>query len=496
MKRIIRLIGIIAIIVNCQLSIVNSQSLTPKVTPTSGGYTTGGGNSLSWTMGETHTLTLQGSSNILTQGQQQPEIDILTGTVSTAFCQGATLTVPYTAKGYFGTANVFTAQLSNSSGSFASPVSIGTYTGRISGNIPATIPSNTVSGNGYRIRVVSNASAYNGKDNGTNITINANPTTSSSVTTTIACYGNNGVITVAASGGTTPYSGTGTHSVVAGTYSYTVSDNNGCTSTTSTTITQPSASVTFTTVVTNNSSCTTVHTASISVTATGGTGTKTYSDNGGTSYQGASLFSSLATGTYTVKVKDANGCLSAASSIAVSTSSGITFTTAVVNATTCSTANGKITVTATGGAGVFNYSKDGGTTYQSSNIFNLMLAGTYSIKVKDPLGCYSSVTPVHVSANTGGCRTMEENSIASSNTFTVYPNPASDKITVMFSSDKVSNYTLKIVDISGRIIFNEGLNGGVGENQFELNLSTIAKGVYMILLESDNGIMQKKIIVE
>jgi len=39
-----------------------------------GGYYTGGGNSLSWTMGETFTTTLTAGNNKLTQGFQQPEI--------------------------------------------------------------------------------------------------------------------------------------------------------------------------------------------------------------------------------------------------------------------------------------------------------------------------------------------------------------------------------------------------------------------------------------
>ena len=53
-----------------------SQTLSPKVTPACGGYFTGGGNSLSWTMGETFTATLSSVNNKLTQGFQQPEISV------------------------------------------------------------------------------------------------------------------------------------------------------------------------------------------------------------------------------------------------------------------------------------------------------------------------------------------------------------------------------------------------------------------------------------
>ena len=55
----------------------------------------------------------------------------------------------------------------------------------------------------------------------------------------ILCAGSTTTITVGASGGTGPYNGTGSYIVTAGTYSYTVTDANGCTSTVSITIANP-----------------------------------------------------------------------------------------------------------------------------------------------------------------------------------------------------------------------------------------------------------------
>jgi subtilisin-like proprotein convertase family protein len=55
----------------------------------------------------------------------------------------------------------------------------------------------------------------------------------------ILCAGATTTITVGASGGTGPYTGTGTYVVTAGTYTYTVTDANGCTSTVLITIAEP-----------------------------------------------------------------------------------------------------------------------------------------------------------------------------------------------------------------------------------------------------------------
>lgn len=68
--KILIILLFIAIVPIC----TNAQTLSPSVTPSAGGYFTGGGNSLSWTMGETFNTTLQSGNKMLTQGFQQPYI--------------------------------------------------------------------------------------------------------------------------------------------------------------------------------------------------------------------------------------------------------------------------------------------------------------------------------------------------------------------------------------------------------------------------------------
>jgi hypothetical protein len=80
---------------------------------------------------------------------------VITGT---PFCIGMSsvaVPVPYHVSGAFGAGNVFTAQLSNSIGSFAIPIVIGTLTSTTTGTILANIPAGTPKGTGYLIRVVS-----------------------------------------------------------------------------------------------------------------------------------------------------------------------------------------------------------------------------------------------------------------------------------------------------------------------------------------------------
>ncbi|NVO01966.1 MAG: DUF2271 domain-containing protein [Bacteroidetes bacterium] len=100
-------------------------------------------------------------------------ITLTTSSLSSAtYCAGGAVSVPFTkGAGTIYNNNTWTAQLSDASGSFASPVTIGTLVGTAAGTISATIPAGTAAGTGYRIRVIGSQPATTGTDNGTNITI-------------------------------------------------------------------------------------------------------------------------------------------------------------------------------------------------------------------------------------------------------------------------------------------------------------------------------------
>jgi len=97
------------------------------------------------------------------------------------FCPGDQLQVNYTKTGVFNQggflvqANVFRAQLSDATGSFANPINIGSVTSNQSGSINATIPTNTPPGTGYRIRVIATNPSFVGTSNSFNITIGTTP---------------------------------------------------------------------------------------------------------------------------------------------------------------------------------------------------------------------------------------------------------------------------------------------------------------------------------
>ena len=86
---------------------------------------------------------------------------------------GAAVAVPFSIAGGFdfNSSNVFTAYLSDASGSFSNEIAIGTLEGTASDTIIAMIPAGMPSGSGYRIRVKASDPALISNDNGIDIQI-------------------------------------------------------------------------------------------------------------------------------------------------------------------------------------------------------------------------------------------------------------------------------------------------------------------------------------
>ncbi len=204
--------------------------------------------------------------------------------------------------------------------------------------------------------------------------------------TNVSCNGgNDGAATANPSGGAAPYSyswnngGTSQtiSSLTAGTYSVTVTDNNGCTATANVTVAQPSA---LSVVVTGTNPTSGNNDGTATATPAGGTATYSYNwSNGGTTQ----TITGLAAGTYNVTVTDANNC-TATGSITLTAGSGITCGTFVsTNVPVTIPSSGTPTVTSTSTINASGAIDD-------VNMLNLDISHTWIndliIKLKSPAG--------------------------------------------------------------------------------------------------------------
>src|SRR5205807_1199541 len=134
---------------------------------------------------------------------------------------------------------------------------------------------------------------------------------------------------------------------------------------------------------------------SITVTANGGTSPYQYSKDGGSTWQTSNYFSVLYAGTYTVKVKDNNSCTSSNYSVTITQPSAISFSFNPSNPSCCGCSNGSISlVSVSGGTPLYQYSKDGGSNWQTSSSFSGLVAGTYQVVIRDANYCYATIQNV------------------------------------------------------------------------------------------------------
>ncbi len=175
---------------------------------------------------------------------------------------------------------------------------------------------------------------------------------------------------------------TGGYTVSSGTHNLRVRNNSGCIPSITNNIivnlqpASPSASISASTITCFGTTGT--------LTAVGSGGILPYEfslNNVGGPFQTENIFSNVAAGTYFVVIKDANGCTGTTSNltitqplaIAASLSSG---------SIACKGGSTALTVIATGGIGTLEYSLNNTDIYQSSNIFNNVIAGIYTVKVR------------------------------------------------------------------------------------------------------------------
>ncbi len=328
---------------------------------------------------------------------------IINAITKISYCAGNTITVPFTVLDVFTAGNKFTVQLSNASGSFAAPVTIGTVTGTASGTINAVIPIGTIAGTGYRVRVVSDKPAIASFDNGADLVINsASPTpTNTALGTTTFCTGGsvvlrssmitdnqwyrNGVVITGAIEQTYTATTTGNYTVR--------NSENGCISAPSNTIAVTLTAPPTATIAYNGSPFCPVGTGAPTLTGKSGGIYSTTSDLAVNPSTGV-VNLAVPAGTYKIDytIPSAGGCPQVTTSTSIVIRQVISITTQPESESICTGATAKFTVVATGTGLTYQWRKGGvpisGATSATYTISNAVLtdAGIYSVQVKNACG--------------------------------------------------------------------------------------------------------------
>lgn len=346
---------------------------------------------LGYGQAEDYSLIIQGSGG-----------SPLVTSVPASLCQGSTVGVVFSANGVYNAGNIFTAQLSNASGSFANPVTLGTLSGTGNGSISATIPTGQTTGTGYRIRVISSSPATTGADNGTNLSVLSRPT-SAQVTLSPSgalsfCPGGSAAMSVPATAGytyqwyrdNTTIPGATSNSInatVAGTYYVDVFNVLGCSRASGNkTVTQSATPAATISPSTTQSLCA-GQTINFSTPLVSGQTYAWYKNGVLVSGATGNTYVATTTGNYNVQVINAGGCSSISPTVSVVTTGCAPSIVSLSSTTLCQAGSVDVQFNANG-------------TYNAGNVFTAQLSsatGSFTSPVN--IGTLSSTTSGIINAN-------------------------------------------------------------------------------------------------
>jgi len=273
--------------------------------------------------------------------------------------------------------------------------------------------------------------------------------TAASSAGTIACNGAQASVTVSATGGVPPYTGTGMFMSVAGTQTYIVTDSNGCTASTAITLTEPAA-------IASSQSPSICAGDSITV------GTHIY----------------MASGMYSDTLVAFNGCDSVVTTnLMVNT----------VDVTTSTTGNA---IMATLASATYQWldcdSAFAQITAETGQSFTAMMNGNFAVMITSG-GCVDTSACVTISST--GISSMENSS------WTIYPNPSDGMFTVAVPDAAAGVINITIADIRGSEVLAVSEKTASGSYNRQIDLSGLAKGIYYIRLNGGEKLEIKKLII-
>jgi hypothetical protein len=80
--------------------------------------------------------------------------------------------------------------------------------------------------------------------------------------------------------------------------------------------------------------------------------------------------------------------------------------------------------------------------------------------------------------------------------FQVFPNPSRGNFNIVFRSDEIQKIAITVLDVLGEIVYKEDLFEFIGEYTRAINLSKFGKSIYFLEIETKNGKINKKLMLQ
>ena len=196
----------------------------------------------------------------------------------------------------------------------------------------------------------------------------------------------------------------------------------------------------------------------------------------------------LPAGTYMVIVTDAEGCAITAT-VEVTEPPALEITIDTVVHETYDDMNGAIDVTVTGGTGTYSLQWSfNGAPFSNSEDLNGLADGQYVLSVVDDNGCMLLSGTVVVDQLNSTLDPVLDRFIE------LYPNPVSDKLFIQFDLPSLSEVSIDVFDLNGRLVM-PATSDYFAKKTIALDVDALATGIYIVRLVVDNGVLVQRVVV-
>ena len=156
-----------------------------------------------------------------------------------------------------------------------------------------------------------------------------------------------------------------------------------------------------------------------------------------------------------------------------------------------------------GGSAPYNWTIQGGFGIDyptfSKNIFTFTPGQTYRVQANSfcsttMTSFKGNLTPPVIWTQPGGSAKIEGADAIIN--LAIYPNPSRDIFNISFTSEEIQDLKVRIMNVIGEELINENLEQFVGEYSKQVDLASYTKGVYFLEITTNNGVVNKKLILQ
>jgi hypothetical protein len=76
----------------------------------------------------------------------------------------------------------------------------------------------------------------------------------------------------------------------------------------------------------------------------------------------------------------------------------------------------------------------------------------------------------------------------------LYPNPSRDIFNISFNSETLQDLNIRIINTLGSEVYRENKQQFIGEYTKQISLTNYDKGIYFLEIETNDGVINKKLI--